>query len=55
MVTVLEAIGSSGSADESLFKEMSGYCKGCVRKSEYERTSDALSGHVGWLGYYRPK
>lgn len=54
-VTILEAIGSSGSAEESLSQAISGYCQGCVRKSVYSRTGNALQNHQGWKGYFRPK
>jgi hypothetical protein len=52
-VTVIEAIGSSGAAEESLSKDLDGYCKGCIRKSIYTRTGKALYKHAGWKGYFR--
>ena len=53
MVTVIEAIGASGAAEESLSKDLEGYCKGCIRKSIYTRTGRALYKHAGWKGYFR--
>ena len=53
VVTVIEAISSSGSAEESI--QESGTRKGCVRESKYTRTGKALSDHDGWKGYFRPK
>lgn len=52
VVTVIEAISSSGSAEERI--QESGTCKGCVRESKYTRTGKALLRHKGWLGYFRP-
>lgn len=52
VVTVIEAISSSGSAEESI--QESGTRKGCVRESKYTRTGKALSDHDGWKGYFRP-
>ncbi|WP_445709996.1 hypothetical protein [Flavobacterium sp.] len=55
-VTILEAIGSIGSADESTNKNNGGYaCKGSSRTAVYKRTGGALAGHSGWKGYFRPK
>lgn len=54
-VTVMEAIGNSGAAEESLSKNLDEYCKGCVRTSIYSRKGKALGGHTGWKGYFRPK
>ncbi|MEY1639431.1 hypothetical protein [Tenuifilum osseticum] len=52
-VTVIEAIGISGAAEESLSKDIEGYCQGCIRKSIYTRTGKALYKHAGWKGYFR--
>lgn len=52
-VTVIEAIGASGAAEESLSKDIEGYCQGCIRKSIYTRTGKALYKHAGWKGYFR--
>jgi hypothetical protein len=52
VVTVIEAISSSGSAEERI--QESGTCKGCVRESKYTRTGNALWRHDGWKGYFRP-
>ncbi len=54
-VTVMEAISRSGSREESFSISISGYCTNCLRKSVYSRTGDALYGHPGWKGYFRPK
>ena len=54
VVTVLEAIGSSGSREEELNE---GLCVNCVRESKYTRTGDVLAGrnpNSDWIGYYRP-
>ncbi|QKG79682.1 CHAP domain-containing protein [Tenuifilum thalassicum] len=53
-VTVIEAIGSLGASEESLSKDLDGYCKSCIRKSIYTRTGKALYKHEGWKGYFRP-
>jgi len=57
VLTILEAIGKIGSADESLNKNNpNAYAgKGVSRTSMYSRTSKALVNHAGWIGYYRPK
>ena len=55
LVTVIEAIGESGACEESLSKNVSGYCKGCIRISIYTRTGKSLAKHDGWKGYFRPK
>jgi len=52
-VVVIEAIGSSGASEESLSKDLDGYCIGCIRKSIYTRTGKALYKHAGWKGYFR--
>jgi hypothetical protein len=54
-VSVIEAIGESGACQESLSKNLDGYCKHCVRNSIYSRTGKSLVGHDGWIGYFRPK
>ncbi len=56
LVTILEAIGSSGSADEATNRTNGGTAqKGCSRTAVYKRAGKALSAHGGWIGYYRPK
>ena len=52
VVSIIEAISSSGSAEERLYNSDS--CKGCVRESKYTRLGNALKGHKGWIGYFRP-
>ena len=52
VVTIIEAIGTSGSREERTYN--SGACKGCIRESRYTRTGNALIGHDGWQGYFRP-
>ncbi len=55
-VTILEAIGSGGSSDESFNNNNGGYeGKNCTRTSVYSRTGGALASHSGWKGYFRPK
>jgi hypothetical protein len=51
IVEVMEALGSSGSRDNS---RNTNSCVGCIRISKYNRVGDALVGHSGWFGYYRP-
>jgi len=51
IVEVMEALGSSGSRDNSRNTDS---CVGCIRISKYNRVGDALVGHSGWFGYYRP-
>ena len=56
LVTILEAIESIGSADETTNTNNGGYTgKGCSRTAIYKRSGKALSGHAGWIGYFRPK
>ncbi|MFC7774931.1 hypothetical protein [Flavobacterium sp. GCM10027622] len=56
LVTILEAIGKVGSADESTNKNNGGYSgKGCSRTAVYKRSGKALASHDGWKGYFRPK
>lgn len=56
LVTILEAIGKVGSADESTNKNNGGYSgKGCSRTAVYKRSGKALAAHDGWKGYFRPK
>ena len=52
VVTIMEAISSSGSREESKYN--SGACKGCIRESKYSRLGNALVNHDGWKGYFRP-
>ncbi len=55
LVTILEAIGAIGSADETTNKTNGGYAgKGCSRTSVFKRTGKALASHLGWKGYFRP-
>ncbi len=54
-VTILEAIGSGGSADQSTNINNGGYTgKECSRTSVYQRKGKALNQHSGWFGCYRP-
>ena len=56
IVTILEAIGEGGSAEEDIHKGNGGYIgKGCTRTSFYKRDGKALASHLGWIGYFRPK
>ncbi len=55
LVTVMEAIGESGASEESLSKNLNGYCKDCLRISLYTRTGKSLANHIGWKGYFRTK
>lgn len=56
LVTILEAIGNVGSADETTNKNNGGYSgTGCSRTAVYKRLGKALSKHAGWKGYFRPK
>ena len=55
LVTILEAIGNIGSADEATNKANGGFAlKGCSRTSVFKRTGKALASHLGWKGYFRP-
>lgn len=54
-VTILEAIGGSGSADERFNRDNEGTVgKGISRTAVYRKSGGALSGHAGWVGYFRP-
>jgi hypothetical protein len=56
LVTILEAIGAVGSADETTNRTKGGTVqKGCSRTAVYQRAGKALNAHAGWVGYYRPK
>lgn len=56
LVTILEAIGNVGSADEATNKAYGGTAKkGCSRTAVYKRAGKALNAHDGWKGYYRSK
>jgi hypothetical protein len=56
LVTILEAIGNVGSADEATNRTNGGTAqKGCSRTAVYKRAGKALNAHGGWIGYYRPK
>ncbi|MGQ7946608.1 hypothetical protein [Flavobacterium sp. WC2509] len=56
LVTILEAIGYIGSADETTNNNNGGYSgKGSSRTAVYKRTGKALLNHAGWKGYFRPK
>ena len=56
LVTILEAIGNVGSADEATNRNNRGEArKGCSRTAIYKRAGKALAAHGGWVGYYRPK
>lgn len=55
-VLVIESIGSSGSRvpeENNCINDGYCSCKGCVRKSLYSRTGNALQNHPGWKGYLR--
>lgn len=55
-VTILEAIGRVGSAEERFNDNNGGYKNaGCTRTAVYHRLGRALKGHSGWKGYFRPK
>ncbi|MDQ2508983.1 CHAP domain-containing protein, partial [Acinetobacter baumannii] len=54
-VTILEAIGDVGSADENFNINNGGEKKvGCTRTAVYRRSGKALAQHRGWVGYFRP-
>lgn len=64
-VTILEAIGKSGSGDDKYSlqqlgikepkeSDISAYANK-ARVSYYKLKGGALQGHTGWIGYYRPK
>ena len=56
LVTILEAIGNVGSADERTNNNNGGHSgKGRSRTAIYRRTGQALASHAGWKGYFRPK
>lgn len=56
LITILEAIGSIGSADETTNVNNGGYTgKGMSRTAIYKRAGGALAKHSGWKGYFRPK
>lgn len=56
IVTILEAIGSSGAVSEKDQVQNGGYSgKNCTRTAKYSRLKGALYGHDGWKGYFRPK
>ncbi len=56
LVTILEAIGKVGSADEKTNKNNGGYTgTNCSRTAVYKRKGKALFSHSGWVGYFRPK
>jgi hypothetical protein len=56
LVTILEAIGNVGSADEATNRTSGGTAqRGCSRTAVYKRAGKALNAHGGWVGYYRPK
>ncbi|OXB14610.1 CHAP domain-containing protein [Flavobacterium reichenbachii] len=56
LVTILEAIGSSGSADEKTNRNNGGYTlPTCTRTSVYKTKGEALFGHTGFIGYFRPQ
>lgn len=56
LVTILEAIGSVGSAEEIESARNGGYSEtGCTRTAVYNRSGAALYKHGGWIGYFRPK
>jgi len=56
VVTILEAIGKSGTVSENDQVKNGGYSgKECTRTAKYGRLKGALYGHAGWHGYFRPK
>ncbi|QYS91624.1 hypothetical protein JJC04_02255 [Flavobacterium covae] len=56
LVTILEAIGSVGSADEKTNIKNGGDSKtNCSRVAIYKRKGKALNLHTGWKGYFKPK
>ena len=56
LVTILEAIGTIGSADEATNRANGGTAqKGCSRTAVFQRAGKALNAHAGWAGYFRPK
>jgi len=54
-VTILEAIGKSGSAAEAYNKNNGGSTTtNTSRTAVYDKSGKALAGHAGWVGYFRP-
>jgi len=54
-ITIMEAIGSVCSADETFNKNNGGDTQcGCTRKAVYKTDGPALYKHDGWKGYFRP-
>ena len=55
LVWIAEAIGPGGSSDNSTNRANGGTTEaGITRTAVFSRTGKALSGHNGWIGYYRP-
>lgn len=55
-VTILEAIGSSGSNDQKTNRDNGGYVlSGVTRTSVYKAKGEALFAHKGFIGYFRPE
>ncbi|WP_343707733.1 CHAP domain-containing protein [Flavobacterium sp.] len=56
LVTILEAIGSSGSNDQKTNRDNGGYTlSGVTRTSVYKAKGEALFAHKGFIGYFRPE
>jgi predicted chitinase len=56
LVTIIEAIGKSGSADQNTNIQNGGYSEHtCTRTSVYKTKGKALFGHEGFIGYFRPQ
>ena len=56
LVTILEAIGESGSRDNVTNRRNGGYTlPNCTRTSVYKSSGEALFGHPGFIGYFRPQ
>jgi predicted chitinase len=56
LVTILEAIGPSGSRDNETNKKNGGYAlANCTRASVYKSKGEALFAHPGFIGYFRPQ
>lgn len=55
-VTILTAIGNSGSSDEETNKKNGGYpLSGVTRTAIYQSKGEALFAHKGLIGCFRPQ
>jgi hypothetical protein len=55
LVWIAEAIGASGSSDNSTNRKYGGTTEaGITRTAVFSRKGKALAGHGGWVGYFRP-